>query len=285
MRLAGSTLQVKSIAESLAFYRERIGMQVLAEASLPGDGAEEMRITLGFEPHGPQAALELVHHTDRADDPTIRYRPTPSDRYWKIGVTLPQVDIARDRLLEAGIAVSDATQFRDIGYLCHLADPDGYVIELLQHRFEINHVPSPPDRDFVLGSRPTLGQVSLRVRDADASLAFYRDRLGLKLLSRQSVDPPGFTLYFLADTEESPPDTDPDAPSNREWLWQRPYTTLELQHRWAADKTPPSETRDGELGFVELCFEHGHERSGRRDGAARTMEDPDGNRVRIVGDG
>lgn len=285
MRLARAALQVKSIEKSLAFYRERLGMQVLAEQSRDTDGGSEIRVTLGFAPLGPQAALELVHRTAWADDPARRYRPAPNDRYWKIGIALPQVDIARAQLLDAGIAVGDALQFRDIGYLCHLADPDGYVIELLQHRFAVNHMPSPPDPSFALGSRPTLGQVSLRVRDAEASLAFYQRHLGLTLLSTQTVDPPGFTLYFLADTQESPPDADPDAVSNREWLWQRPYTTLELQHRWDADQAPLAAPRDGELGFVELRFEHAHNGSGAPEGGDRIVQDPDGNRVRLVGGG
>ncbi|MGY8690777.1 MAG: VOC family protein [Verrucomicrobiales bacterium] len=74
-----------------------------------------------------------------------------------------------------------------------------------------------------------LGQVSLTVRDAEESLAFYRDTLGMGLLSRQEVPAHGFTLYFLAFTDEQPPNPSIDAVENREWLWQRPYTTLELR--------------------------------------------------------
>eukprot|EP00122_Pirum_gemmata_P011149 Pgem_evm1s10322 len=51
----------------------------------------------------------------------------------------------------------------------------------------------------------------------------------MKLLSIQPVRQYGFVLYFLAYTNESPPKTDLEAVENREWLWQRPYTVLELQ--------------------------------------------------------
>jgi catechol 2,3-dioxygenase-like lactoylglutathione lyase family enzyme len=43
---------------------------------------------------------------------------------------------------------------------------------------------------------------------------------------------------------------------NREWLWQRPYPTLELQHIWG-DAAPdgPYRTHDAQpLGFAGLCF-------------------------------
>ena len=63
-----------------------------------------------------------------------------------------------------------------------------------------------------------------------------REVLGIWLLSRQLVEPHGFTLYLLASTTQSPPNADIDALENREWFWQRPYTTLELQHFWAGEQ-------------------------------------------------
>ena len=63
-------------------------------------------------------------------------------------------------------------------------------------------VPSP---GLPLGFPATLGQISLRIADADASLSFYRDILGMKLLSRQDVAQYGFVLYFLAWTDEETP--------------------------------------------------------------------------------
>ena len=52
----------------------------------------------------------------------------------------------------------------------------------------------------------------------------------MKLLSIQQVEAYGFTLYFLAFTDETPPNEDLNSIEIREWLWQRPYTTIELQH-------------------------------------------------------
>ncbi len=154
---------------------------------------------------GEQAQLELheVDHTGtRAGTP---YRHQSTDVYWKIGITLPDVRRAQEHLTAAGVAVSAPQQFRDIGFLCHLQDPEGFQIELLQHDFETHHVTQPADPDYVLGSRPTLGQITLRVTNIDANLQFYRDALGMTLLSIQPVEPYGFTLYFLAFTSDRPP--------------------------------------------------------------------------------
>ncbi|CAH3142991.1 unnamed protein product, partial [Porites lobata] len=59
--------------------------------------------------------------------------------------------------------------------------------------------------------------------------------LGMKLLSIHSI-PNMFNLYFLACTDERPPSDDVNAVEIREWLWKRPYTTLELQHYPGTDR-------------------------------------------------
>jgi catechol 2,3-dioxygenase-like lactoylglutathione lyase family enzyme len=184
------------------------------------------------------------------------YKNEPNFGYWKIGLTTDNVDSAYNFLTDQGWEVSEPSQFRDIGYLCHLRDPDGLSIELLQHDFGKPSTSS--------GQRPALllAHVTLRIADPKASLEFYQS-LGLKLLSIQPVDPYGFTLYFLADTEESPPDPNLYAVSNRPWLWRRPYPVLELQHRWDSRVEP---AQVPELGYVHLAFE----------GGSQEICDPDG---------
>ena len=76
-----------------------------------------------------------------------------------------------------------------------------------------------------------MGQITLRCSDINRSLEFYQNMIGMKLLSIQTVEKYGFTLYFLAFTDEVPPAENLHSVQIREWLWQRPYTTLELQHK------------------------------------------------------
>ena len=62
----------------------------------------------------------------------------------------------------------------------------------------------------------------------------------MKLLSIQDISAYNFSLFFLAFTSESPPvPSELGSVENREWLWQRPYTTLEIQHRPAAQPCTP----------------------------------------------
>jgi len=51
--------------------------------------------------------------------------PAP-DRYWKIGITLPDLDYACRDLLAKGVPVSSPKQFLDIGYVVHFSDLEGF---------------------------------------------------------------------------------------------------------------------------------------------------------------
>ncbi|MEM7015860.1 MAG: VOC family protein [Pseudomonadota bacterium] len=218
LKLSKHVLQVQDLPGARAFYRDMLGMQVIAE--------HEKSCLLSFDSGSEDAASLLLQHRSDLISPTLEKRNV----YWKIGLTVPDVDLARADLLEQGVQVSEPAQFLDVGYLCHFADPEGNEIELLQHRFEQNHQPANTV------NHKTFGQVTLRVRDPEKSLRFYQDVLGMHLLSRQVITPYQFTLYFLVCADESTPIADIDAVENREWLWQRPYAQLELQHRWDASE-------------------------------------------------
>ncbi|MEM7169771.1 MAG: VOC family protein [Pseudomonadota bacterium] len=224
----------------------------------PGESRIDGRAHSGVDqsPLEPEQTFLHLVPLDPEGQRAAPYRQDVEDLYWKIGVTLCDVDLAVDRLRIRDVEVSQPRQFQEIGYLCHLRDPEGYVIELLQHRFAWNHKPQPAAPGYALGGPAVLGQVTLRIRDPEASLRFYKQVLGLRLLSRQAVPEHGFTLYFLAATQERPPHEDLDAVSNREWLWQRPYTTLELQHIWGREARfgPYRQSGAGEPGFDGLDF-------------------------------
>jgi len=207
--LSGVRLQVTDPEALAGFYTRHLGMVARAE----GDGAWR----LGYP--GRDADLLLL--------PGGRtYAATRDQRYWKIGITLPNVDLAVAQLRTAGIDVSDPRQFLDIGYMAHLSDPEGFAIELLQWEFEDNRPDDAGDPAQSLGGQARIGQITLRTGDMAAEMNDYSD---MRLLSVQDVAPYGFDLHFLAYTDEEPPNPDITAVENREWLWKRPYTTLEFQ--------------------------------------------------------
>lgn len=235
-------------SSTLDFYQDVLGMSVGEDTFLRFPGQD--------------FGLSLIV------DPQAKALPaTGQDGYWKIGITVADLNRAVTRLQERGHHVSEPKQFRDIGYLCHTQDPEGLTIELLAHQFEGKADRQSHD-DSPLGSTARLGQVTLRINDAEESLAFYTESLGMTLLSIQPVEPYRFTLYFLADRADTPPVPELDSVANREWLWQRPYPTLELQHLWDGGAQPAHKSG---VGYRALVFDEGR----------TEQSDPDGHRLRV----
>ncbi|WP_271949656.1 VOC family protein [Ruegeria faecimaris] len=210
MRLSALRLRVADTDRLSEFYRDAMGMTARRQGA---------SLRLGYA--GQDADLLLMPGGGG-------YTHDRGQRYWKIGITLPDVDLAAAFLREKGIEVSEPDQFLDIGYMCHLTDPEGFVIELLQHDFRGNRPDGIADPKTPFADA-RIGQITLRTGNIAAEDAFCRAQ-GMQLLSVQDVAQYGFDLHFYAFTDEVPPNADLWSVENREWLWKRPYTTLEFQH-------------------------------------------------------
>ena len=81
-----------------------------------------------------------------------------------------------------------------------------------------------------------LNQTMLRVRDPDASLAFYREVLGMTLLQRLDFADMRFSLFFLSFLEEG--ESVPADPAERAAFIFNRSTTLELTHNWGTESDP-----------------------------------------------
>lgn len=156
------------------------------------------------------------------------YRPSPQDLYWKIALSVPDIDLAHRQLTQNGIEIQAPRQVSDVAYLAHLQDPEGFTIELLDHWFEGDR-PTEVSETQRLGGGPCLNLLTLRAADigpVDRSVK----ALGMAPLSVVPVPKGGFTLYFYAFTDDEPPNADLLSVENRTWVYQRPYTVLEVQH-------------------------------------------------------
>ncbi|KAF4657355.1 hypothetical protein FOL47_008473 [Perkinsus chesapeaki] len=208
------------------WYPEHLGMKVIRVAPY--------MVTVGYPSKPNSCCIEFrVHHK-----PTARYVASDTDLYWKVSLCMPDVNLARERLIKLGLHVSAPVQFRDIGYLCHTKDFIGYNMELLQHRFESNftkkYAEAFKDETSPIRQIATVGLLTIRVTNADRSKKFYSEVMGMKLLSSQHVCD-AFDLHFFADTTEEPPNKDPWSVDNREWLYSRDFTSLELQVKHGVD--------------------------------------------------
>ena len=234
MQLSRLCLNVQDADTLAAFYCDHLGMHDLGSPGKPALGYDTGQCLLVFDAGdaGP-------------------YEPAPNDLYWKIGITLRDLDKAVAYLRERGWPVTDTRQFRDVGYMAHLNDPAGFAIELLQQGFEGNAAPASDGHP--IGGQAILAHLTLRITDLAAARRFCEAQLGMRLMSVQPVPERGFTLYFYAWSDEPLPNPGLEAVENREWLWARPYTLLELQH-WHETDGPMARPQSGQAGFAGFAY-------------------------------
>jgi len=145
-------------------------------------------------------------------------------------------------------------------------------------------------------------QSMLRIKDPQASLAFYQDKIGMRLLDKLDFTQFGFSLYFLASVSPGEETPEPGTPEAHRYLWSFPGTTLELTHNYGTEKQegpvyhPGNKEKDGfghvafavkdvyascaELEDAGVSFQKKPD-EGRMKGLAFAL-DPDGYWVEIV---
>jgi catechol-2,3-dioxygenase len=226
--------QIPDLTGIAEFYRDILGMRELATPNGVSYGFTGNACKLNFE-----------------TEDVAPYEAKSEDLYWKIGVTLRNLDHAVEWLKHCHWPVSEPRQFRDIGYMSHITDPNGFTIELLQQGFEGNA--DAAGDGHPIADQAALAHITLRVVDINAVNRYCKAVLGLNLVSVQSVSDLGFSLYFYSFETEMPPNPDLTSIENREWLWRRPYTILELQHLESRESMIRSSV-DGQSDFLGVSI-------------------------------
>jgi predicted enzyme related to lactoylglutathione lyase len=157
-----------------------------------------------------------------------KYVALKSDVYWKIAISVPNIELAYRQLTAKGIRMKVPYQFQDIGYLAHIKDPQGFTIELIEHQFKGDRPKNNWD-ESLLGGGPSINLLTLRTNGIEPIDGLVK-KLGMTPLSIQKVHNYDFTLYFYAFTNEKPPSGNLHDLVNRPWLYKRAYTILEVVH-------------------------------------------------------
>ncbi|MEM6996547.1 MAG: VOC family protein [Myxococcota bacterium] len=188
------------------FYCEAFGMTAFDDLTL-GYPGEDARILF-----------------ERAERP---YAPSRRDVYWKVALSVPDLDLAYRQLTAQGVEVSAPRQVGTVAYLAHATDPEGFTVELLDHAFEGQRADAPIDSNR-LGGGAHLNLLTLRTTDIE-SVKARCTAWGMQLLAVAPVPAGAFTLYFFGPPDATLPTTDVTAVDNLTWIYQRPYTVLEVQ--------------------------------------------------------
>lgn len=125
MRMLHTMLRVGNLEQSLQFYTEVLGMQLLRRQDYP-----EGRFTLAFVGYGPEdtnTVLELTHNWD-----TSSYEL--GNAYGHIALGVADAYAACDKIrAQGGKVVREAGPMKHgTTVIAFVEDPDGYKIELIQ---------------------------------------------------------------------------------------------------------------------------------------------------------
>ncbi len=180
---------------------------------------------------------------------TNPYHISKTDLYWKIAISVPNIELAYQQLVNRGVEINTPEQFQDVGYLAHFKDPEGFTIEIIEHWFKGDRPAQEYDKKL-LGGGPHINLLTLRTIDIKP-IDKLTKAIGMTPLSIQEVTNRGFTLYFYAFTNEQPPNKNLHSIENRTWLYQRPYTVLEvMQYSGEAPKELSNKTDSGYMSAV-----------------------------------
>lgn len=206
-------------------FLSALGMHVLRERDVPAEKYTNVFYGYGPEQKGQHFSLELTYNygVDSYDIGT---------GFGHFGVAVPNISDVVERVRAEGFNV-----LREVGpvkggttVIAFVEDPTGYRFALIQ-------------RD----QRDPLCQVMLRVKDLDASIAFYQ-AMGMRLLNKCDNPEYRYTIAFVGFGEE------------------HDSTVLELTHNWGEhDYTPGTgyaqiavsvpDVYDSAKGFAEKGIE------------------------------
>ena len=149
-RLNHTMVRIKDPEKSLDFYTRALGMRLIRRLDF-----EEMQFTLyflGYVPEeredevpsdpkarttynfGREALMELTHNWGDENDPEKQFHNGNDDPkgYGHIGIAVPDVDRACERLEQLGVAFQKRPNDGSMKGIAFVRDPDGYWVELFQ---------------------------------------------------------------------------------------------------------------------------------------------------------
>ena len=262
MQITQHRLQISHPEKSLTFYLDIMGMQLIHHyESTQGihyileyyyDQGSSVEETTNKTLH---AQLELVFNPQQKF--TVPVQPNRQSGYWKFTIAVGHLATAHQKLLDNGIKVSLCTVIPNLAYLCHLTDPDGYCIELIQTHLIENtqdNLIKTDSMTFPLGSAAHMNLSTLRIKDLKHSLPFYQ-RLGFELIYTYRSDERAMTLYFLANKQSDSFNEIKYSDNIVETLWQYSDTLLEFQQfDGTQEDVNFSYNTDIENGFLGLAI-------------------------------
>lgn len=95
---------------------------------------------------------------------------------------------------------------------------------------------------------PVFHHIELRTADAEATIAFYEEVLGMRVIDKKSAQGFGFTMFYLAFDL-------PTHTSSRYWLWMQRFSCICIKEMAGSSKVRKyKDLEPAECGFLGISF-------------------------------
>ncbi|KAL9113532.1 MAG: hypothetical protein Q9227_002270, partial [Pyrenula ochraceoflavens] len=196
-------LRVKDPKKSLEYYKF-LGLTQINKLEFPDN-----KFDLYFLAYdGPQSVspehhwsdregvLELTHNYGSESDPNFKVangNKDPGRGFGHICVSVDNIQAACKRLEDAGYSFQKKLSDGRMRHIAFALDPDGYWVEIIAQ--------NPADKTESVTTTNTqayrFNHTMIRVKDAEASLKFYQEVMGMTLMRVSEQKEAKFNLYFL----------------------------------------------------------------------------------------
>lgn len=259
-------LRIKDPKVSVPFYERHFGMRLVDEqhfaehsfsvyllasfeesgsdaelvASLPKPGTEEAH-KLVWSSDRFHLMLTHNHGVEKQDDYKLcNGNVAPHRGFGHIAFNTADVYAVCDELLADGVRFQKKPDEGNMKGLAFALDPDGYWVEIVKRADSCK-----------LSSRFNISQTMLRVSNAEASLAFYRDHLHMNVICEKHFPQWEFSLYFLSSHDPSPADSKSEEAF--EYMKSLKEPVLELTVNYNSDEVYHNGNSEP-FGFGHIAF-------------------------------
>ena len=220
-----------------------------------------------------EGLIELTHNYGTESDPNYKVNTGNEEPHRGFGHTCISVDnlqAACQRIEDAGYRFKKKLTDGRMRHIAFVLDPDGYWVEVIGRK-PVEATEGVKETDIatyhmVCSSRDssrdssrspsqsdsanlTQNHTMIRVKDAEKSLKFYQEVLGMSLLRSHEAEAAGFNLYFLGYPGKKGLPEEGGSTADREGI-------LELTWNYGTEKDESFSYHNGNAepqGFGHIC--------------------------------
>jgi lactoylglutathione lyase len=198
-----------------------------------------------------EGIIELTHNYGTENDPNYKItngNTEPHKGFGHVAISVDNIQAACQRLEDAGYKFQKKLSDGRMRSIAFVLDPDGYWVEIICQK-PVETTENVKETDI---QTYRMNHSMIRVKDAEKSLAFYQDIMGMKLKRTSENKAAEFNLYFLGygpdASDKSPNGVNPVA--DQEGI-------LELTWNYGTEKDANFKYHDGNAepqGFGHICI-------------------------------